>query len=259
MRRTSKVDKKIRKKKIGLIIVILFFISSFFFILFTKTEFFNVTKIEVINNNELTIDKVIMASGILIGENTFMINTSLLEDNLATHPYIKEATVKRKFPNRIIMEVTERKHFMTMSYVGSFLHLDNEGVLLNISNSRGNENIPLVNGLQITNTELGSELVLNDENNILDIASFFDFSDIVGLYDRIDILEVVDNFDINFQLKTGTRVAFGYFNNVKYKLSFIVKILDKLYERGDLDESNASKGFIDLTQGEDAVFTLESN
>ncbi len=259
MRKTSKIEKKIKKKKIGLIIVILFFLLSIFFVLFTKTDFFNVTVIEVINNNKLTNDEIIMASGLVRDENIFIINISDLENNLTTLPYIKEADIKRSLPNKIIMNVKERVDFMIISYIGSVLCLDNEGVLINISTTKENKNIPIINGLQINNPQLGNKLLLNDDENIDDIVNFLKLSDIVGLYEEIDEIEYINNKLINFRLKTGTTVAFGGLNNVKYKLRFVVEILNKLYESGDLNEDNASRGFIDLTQGEDAVFTLKSN
>ena len=257
MRKTSKIEKKIKKKKIGLIIVILFFLLSIFFVLFTKTDFFNVTAIEVINNNKLNNDEIIMASGLVKGENIFIINISDLENNLTKLPYIKEVDIKRSLPNKIIMNIKERTDFMIISYIGSFLYLDNEGVLINISITRENKNIPIINGLQINNPQLGDKLLLNDDENIDDIVNFLKLSNVVGLYDEINEIEFINNKDINFRLETGTTVAFGGLNNVKYKLRFVVEIINKLYESGDLNEDNASRGFIDLTQGEDAVFTLK--
>ena len=73
----SKVDieKKVKKKKYGIILIILILIISVFFVLLTQTSFFDVKRDNIILKNSKTLDrdKIIMASGLGLNENIFII------------------------------------------------------------------------------------------------------------------------------------------------------------------------------------------
>ncbi len=262
-KRPSRIEKKVRRKKIGLMFVILLLLSSVFFILFTQTNFFHVSKIDINSNEILTDKEIILASGLIEGENIFMIDISLMEENLNAHPYIKQANVKRHFPNKISVDIDERAEFLKLSYIGSYIYLDDESIILSISLDKKNEKIPEIIGLNVKNAVVGDKIVLEEDGTettiINQIINFLNLCKIIDLYDNITKVDIDDNFDITFQLKLGTKVAFGDLDNVKYKLSYLVEILDKIGNRMDLSDEDISNGLIDFSQGEDAIFTFSNN
>lgn len=261
MRKTSKIEKKIRKKKIGLMFVILFLITSLFTILFTQTNFFNISKIEVKNNIILESESIRLLSGIKEGENIFTVDTSLIKKSLLSHPYIKNVQVNRSFPNKIVVIIDERTEFFVMSCIGSYLLLDKEGVIIDIAQEIEDfeRNFPLLEGLNVNNAIVGKKVAIDGNNFIQEVIDLLELCKAIDLYSSILKIEVKENFDIIFTLNSGTKVAFGDLNNVKYKLSFLVNIMDSLSKREDISQEQISKGLIDLTQGEDAIFTFDTD
>ncbi|MTI49040.1 cell division protein FtsQ/DivIB [Sporosalibacterium faouarense] len=261
MKKTSKIEKKIRKKKIGLMIVILFLITSVFLILLSQTNIFNISKIQVNNDGILKDNDVILASGIQKGENIFRVDTSTAIESLLLHPYIKEARVDRKFPNRIDINIVERNRHMVLLNVGSYILVDDEGMIIDIAQAKSafQGDIPQINGLKIKNASIGEKVIIEEDRNIEDIINFLELCNTIDIYSKISEIEVNDDYSINFRFNSGTKVAFGDLNNVKYKLSFVFNIMESLEQRQDFNKEQISKGLIDLTQGEDAIFTFETD
>lgn len=261
MRDTSRIEKKIRKKRIGLIIIILFLIFSIFFILFTQTNFFNVSNVEVNNNENLKEEEIIMASGLLMDNNIFSVDISEMKENLIKHPYIKNVQVERNYPNGIIINIEERKEYTVLYCVGSYILLDSEGVILDITQQKNEkmQDLSQINAMDVNQAYIGEKIILSESEDIDKLLEFLNLSKVIGLYGEISIVEINEDFSINFLLKSGTKVAFGVLDNVKYKLSYIIEIYDEITHEMDLTNEQISKCLIDLTRGEDAIFTIEAN
>lgn len=246
----EKVDKQIKKKKLGLVIILLLLFLSTFIILYTQTTFFNVKNVDVIGNSTIEKEKIIMASGLIMGENIFKVNTSLMEDNLLLHPYIKSIEVSRKFPNKIKIDVLERRELSVISYVNSYIYIDEEGIVLNILSKRKEDKLPILMGLNIEKVNIGEKIVLNRDKNIDDILNFLDTCKKITLFKKIRKLEFNKDFKVNMYLRQDTEVAIGYLNNVKYKLEFLNSIID------DSKKKNIKYKKIDLSKGDDAIIEL---
>lgn len=252
MIRQTSIETKVKKKKIGLILIILLFIFIVFFILLTKTEIFNIKTVQIEGNQELDSEKIFMASGIALKENIFKINLKAVRENLLLHPYIKDAKVYRKIPDKILIKIEERSAFLAISYIGSYLYIDNEGYIINMLSSK-NDGIPSIEGLSIKEASIGKRLILNDDGiNLSLLLKFANECKNIDLFDKIDVIDISDN-RVNIYLKNRGIVAFGSLNNVEYKLSFLYEILNKL------NQNNINFKLIDLDKAEDAIVVTEDN
>ncbi|MCZ6806200.1 MAG: FtsQ-type POTRA domain-containing protein [Deltaproteobacteria bacterium] len=70
---------------------------------------FAIREVVIEGNHRLEEIDVRRAAGLQIGSNAFEISTEEARNRLLQHPWVKEATVVRKLPNRIRIELVERK------------------------------------------------------------------------------------------------------------------------------------------------------
>lgn len=248
----SSIETNIRKKKIGLIFIILLFLTIIFFILLTQTDIFNIKSVQIEGNETLDSEKILLASGIILKENIFKINLNAVRNNLMLHPYIKEANAYRKIPSKILIKVVERKELLAISYIGSYIYVDDEGYAVNILSST-KDSVPVIEGMDIKSVIIGEKLILNDSKvSLTEILEFVKKCKTIGLFSIIDIIYISDNF-LNIHIKDEGIVAFGSLNNVEYKLSFLYEILSTL------NKDNVKFKLIDLDKAEDAIIVTEDN
>lgn len=95
----------------------------------TTSPYFEVAAIEVSGNNHIPADEVRNLISVIKGQNIFTLNMGSLRRAALSHPWVKEATVKRALPRTVRMEVEERKAFAMLEGNPNVL-LDEEGVVL---------------------------------------------------------------------------------------------------------------------------------
>ncbi|MTI66580.1 MAG: FtsQ-type POTRA domain-containing protein [Firmicutes bacterium] len=244
---STRIDKKIRKKKLGLIIIIFLLLLATFIVLLTLTDVFNVKKINILGNNKIEEKKILLASGVNIGENIFKINTNIIEKNLLLHPYIKSIKVDRKLPSTLIINITEKKELLAIEYIGSYIYLDDEGKILSILADSKHKDVPFVTGLKVEKANVDEKIVLSDYK-IDDISVLAKICKLNGIYSELLKIEFIKDKKIRLYMKAGTKVALNDLNNVKYKLSFVKSMLS------DLKQRNENSGTIRFDKGDNPIY-----
>ncbi|SHI58944.1 cell division protein FtsQ/DivIB [Desulfofundulus thermosubterraneus] len=105
---------------------------------------FEVREIEVTGNSALPEKKIVELSGITIGTNIFRVNLKESEARIRTVPLIKDVSLTREFPSRIVIAVEERKAVALLPIKDGFMQVDREGVCLKESGVAGS--LPVVTG-----------------------------------------------------------------------------------------------------------------
>ncbi len=247
MSKTKKIDRKIKKKKKRLIFIIILLLTSIFFILYTKTSFFHISSIEVYGNEKITDEKLMLASGIMIDENIFKINLKMAKENIMLHPYVKDVKVRRKLPNKILINIDERKEVAVIDYIGSYIYIDEEGIILNILSEKNDEQIMETRGAEIDKPKIGNKIAFSHDNIEKTLLEFINYSKKLGLADSFNIVDIDENGKITIGMNTGAEVAFGTLDDVKYKLKFLVSILK------ELESKNQGYRVIHLDKGSNAI------
>ena len=85
--------------------------------------------IEVVGLQMLTGEQVLKKTGLVIGDNIVEIDMTLVAQRLQDHPWIKQAIIRRKPPDRLIVEIIERKRLAWIEN-GETFGIDFDGVLL---------------------------------------------------------------------------------------------------------------------------------
>ena len=81
---------------------------------------FNIQEIQVNNNQYVTSDTIKSLSGLSEGQNIFRFINSQIEENIKEEPYIESAKVSRVLPNKINIEVEERKRDFSLEFLNGY-------------------------------------------------------------------------------------------------------------------------------------------
>lgn len=223
MRKLTRVERKMKRRRNFFKFILLLLLISLGGVLALKTNIFIIGKIEIIGNNKILKEDLIRSSSINIGENIFKISIKLGEENIRKLPYTKEIKIKRKFPRRISMEITERKEIAQVKDISSFLIIDNEGNILDLKDDE-NENLPMIIGLEIDNKILGDNIFSDMEFDLK--VEFIKEGYDIGLLNQIKQIDMENIDSINIKTYDDINIAFGNLNNVRYKLNLLDSTLD---------------------------------
>lgn len=228
-----KVDKKIKKNKIKLTIMSLILLLAVFFIMISQTTIFNVKKIIVEGNREISKEKIVLASGIVMGENIFKLDIKNSKENLLLHPYIKGIEIKRDLPNKLIIKISEREEIAAINYLNSYAYIGFDGLVLDILKDKKDNKVPLLSGLAIEHPSIGSRVIYKQKNKTQsdDVTNFIEECSKKGIKEKIKSIVFNNNKDINIILSSGINVTFGTLDNVEYKLTFLLETLKDLEKR----------------------------
>jgi cell division protein FtsQ len=161
---------------LSLLIILLVLIG----LLLVYTPLFSINNITVIGNSYYPEKDIIAASGLKNGERVF----KLLRPHFAGHltlrldsieyavkklSYIENVEVSLQGIHNIQISVTERKAKACLSYLGSWLLIDEEGQVLEVRKERPDRNFKEIKGIKFSHYAI-SKILETDDAELLQIA-----------------------------------------------------------------------------------------
>ena len=193
--KTSNIQKKIKKQKMRAVkkIATCLFLTMLLiggFVYFLLSPVFNIKNIEVINNSNISKDQIIASSGILLNENMFKMSKKETENKILSNPYVESVKIKRKLFDKIEIDVKERTATLMLEYGNSYVYINNQGYILEISTAK--LQAPILTGYvtQLDQIKPGNRLSKDDLERlktVLNIMENANTNDLAGLITKIDI------------------------------------------------------------------------
>ncbi len=248
--KNKKNKKETKKKRIikkilkwtSLIIVLL--VALVFFMM---SPLFNVTEITVLGNNGVSTETIISLSQIEIGSNIYKTSKEIIRKGIKENAYIESIEVKRRLPNKIELEVKERKTSYMLEYGGSFAYINNQGYILEVSNEK--LDVPIIEGYTTNIEELQAGNRLNKEDltrleTILKITESKESNEILEKINRINI-EDKQNYTLKMEEEKKT-VYLGDATKLNSRMVYLKAILEdtkgltgEIFISGDLVKEKA--------------------
>jgi len=264
---SNNTEKKLKRKNrirfwIKLILTLVLF--GVMLVLITFLPFFSVDEIEVNGNLHYDAETYINAIEADVGDNGFkFISGSLLNilsfrygrselNILKNYPYVKDVIVRYMIPDRIVIDVIERKPVVLVPYYGTYLVMDNEGYIVDSVKDPGNEYLPVVKGFNFDNYEIGHALIVDNPQKIKQLVKLIsqiresDESGGYTLRDKIVFYDVNDVNNILVTLNEELVINLGDLRDLRYRLDTLKEILKSAIKN--------EKGLLDFTAGENPVF-----
>lgn len=246
-------QRKKRSKNKGLIsLFILLLLVVVVFVITTRSSVFDIEKITVIGNNKVSTEKIKSSSEIIKGENIFKADLKNAEENLLLHSYIKRADIKRKLPDEIVINITERGEIAIIPHADSLVYVGFEGRVLDIVEEKKAGRTPVLKGLELDKPSIGLKIVLKKKTKqeTDDIINFLEMYSSKGLKKQTRSIEFDKQIEAYLKLNSQGDVAFGRLNNIEYKMTFLIETLK------DLEKKKIKAKTIYLNKGKDVIVEL---
>ena len=183
--------KKVRKKKNYLLRFLAFVGVVILVLLLSRSDLFMVKKVVAEGNQYYRDEEIMNMAGAQLGVNLLWdVKPSEMEENLAGDPYFVEVKVKRKLPNTLFFDVTEREQIAAIVYGEKYIVIDKEGTILRKASI--DPKVTLLTGLTISKLSVG-EAVEAEEDATLEttLAMLNTMKDGDIFFKKIDVSKVV--------------------------------------------------------------------
>lgn len=233
--------KKQRKKPVKALVLAILLCPVLLVAMLLFTPIFNIRNIRVEGAGYYTAEEIRLASGLTLGENAFrkikfspeaILGLRLLEAEAAieTLPRIKEARVFIIFPDEVGITVTERTPSVYLTYLGSYLTVDAEGYVLEVSKDGPHEDLKEVRGIDFTKYTVGRQLETDDidhiriADNIVRAIKKSDENSEFMLWPVVDWIDVVDCNTVMMSYDNRVVVRFDPTDRLQYTVDFSKQI-----------------------------------
>jgi cell division protein FtsQ len=114
---------------------------------FVHMPYFNLRQIDVIGNDYLSPTDVVKASGIQSGANLLLLNLRATAARIRSHPRVRAASVYRRFPGRLTIEIEERIPRAVLA-AGKLFYVDRQGEVFPRLTPEDSVRFPLFTGIK---------------------------------------------------------------------------------------------------------------
>ena len=233
--------KKLNVKKIIISIAIVLFIAICGTIYYLTTPVFNIASILVYGNEKNSVDTYISLSGLNITEtNIFAFTNGNVEKKIKENAYVEEIKIERKLPNIVELHITERTVDYKINYLNSYVYLNNQGYILEISEEE--KDVLTIDGLTSLsdNIEVGQRLSNEDLiklDTILKVTNYIKYNSVESKLTKVDATNE-KNYILEFAEEN--KIAYiGDSSSITEKMTAVAKVLEA--EKGKKGEIYANE------------------
>ena len=233
-------NKKI-KKILKIVVLLLIIIGGTTFAM--VSPIFNIKDIKVLNNEKIASDTIISLSGLTSSQNIFRFSNSQVENQIKENPYIETVTINRKLPSTIEIEVTEREHDYSVSFMGKYAYLNKQGYILEISDD--SQGKVIIYGTTTNEEEItpGKRLNAEDLEKMTDVIRITDIATENNLIDKVTSIDISNKNDYIIYMESEQKnIHIGDISNISNKMLYIIAILEQekgksgdIFVNGDLN------------------------
>jgi cell division protein FtsQ len=215
--------------------------------LFFRAPYFSLQSLDLIGNHRLTRAEVIESAGIKGGMNLLTADLKSITTNLKQHPWIRSASVYRRFPGRLVIEIQEKIPTAILT-VDKLYYVDERGEIFTQVRPGNRVNYPLLTGIsqsQLESNRPAVQKMIKEGLSLLDIIDrqVSDITPSMIAEVRIDLTE-----GLALQTNSGRILILGN-GNYQLKLARYSKLKRFLTSQGQW----ANAAIIDLDFEDRAV------
>lgn len=220
-------NKKIKmKKKAKIVLYIFVFIIAIAFLI--NSPLFNVKKIEVEGNKNVSDDKIISLSEVKLHTNIFKFNKLEIIEKIKENAYIQDADISRKLPSTVQINIVEREPKYMLQFADSYVYINNQGYMLEISNEK--LDIPILLGFttDLSNIKAGNRINIEDLKKMDMVIKIYEATKSNELGHLITKIDISDEKNYIIILESeGKKVYLGDCSDLNTRLLYLKAILEK--------------------------------
>ena len=168
-------------------------------------------------------------SGVNQGDNIYKRSSKEIKDSLFENAYIEDATIKKKLPNTIEINIVERNINYMIQFSDTYVYLNNQGYMLEQTTEKAN--VPIIVGLSTDQNSvvIGGRLNTDDlskMNKIIKICELAKVNELSEFISKIDISNE-KNYVVEMESR-GKIINFGdcsNYSDLNTKMLYLTSIL----------------------------------
>ena len=218
--------KKVVSKKLKIILPIIAII--FLVMLLLSSRLFNIKTIEVEGNSKISDEKIISLSSIELYTNIFRINKRNIREKIKENAYIENISISTHLPSTLILTVEEREPKYMLQFADSYVYINNQGYMLEISNEK--IDIPILIGFttDLSNIKAGNRINIEDLKKMDMVIKIYEAAKSNDLGNLITKIDISNDKNYTIMLETeGKRVYLGDCSDLNTRILYLKSILEK--------------------------------
>lgn len=245
----SKKQRQIlkKKKRIKLMLkftaLLIIIIAGIIFAL--VSPIFNIKEIDVSNNEQIKTETIVSLSQLNLGQNIFKFNKNKVNKNIKTNAYIESVEIKRKLPNKVQIQIEERKQEYNVEFLNGYAYINNQGYILQISEEK--QALPTIQGISTPDEQIVEGNRLNSE----DLEKLEVIIQIMNICKNYELDSKVTNIDIStkdeytlYLEEEKKTIYLGDKSNLSNKMLYVQVIIEEnrgkegeIFVNGDLNNN----------------------
>ena len=234
-----------RNKRVKLILkLFLFSVLIGGSIVFAMTSpLFNIRKINVKNNTQVSSDTIISLSEIKLDENIFKFYKGNVSNKIKENAYIENVNIERIIPSTVEIKVEERIPKYSVDFMGKFMYISSQGYFLELSED--NKGLTVIHGITTEEEKVkpGNRMNNEDLNRLEDVMKIISSANENGLEGKVTSVDISNKNDYTIYLEEKKKkVHIGNTSNLSNKMLYILAIMEQeegkegdIYVNGDLN------------------------
>ncbi len=245
----SKKQRQIlkKKKRIKLILklsaLVIIIIAGIIFAL--VSPIFNIKEIDVSNNEQINTEIIISLSQLNLGQNIFKFNKNKVNKNIKTNAYIESAEIKRKLPNKVQIQIEERKKEYNVEFLNGYAYINNQGYILQISEEK--QALPTIQGISTPDEQIveGNRLNSEDLEKLEVVIQIMNICKNYELDSKITNIDISTKDEYTLYLEEEKKTIYlGDKSNLSNKMLYVQVIIEEnrgkegeIFVNGDLNNN----------------------
>ena len=191
-----------------------------------KSPMFNIKEIVVMIDHDVTLteSEIKELSNIVVGQNMYSIDKKASIENIKTNSYVESVNIKRKIPNKLVIEVVERSTTFQLENENGYVYVDSQGVVID-QKSEKKDCINIV-GYKTEEIVIGNKLNEDDIKGLSDVQVIIQEAKNNELYDEITKIDISNHDDYLVYFDNQNKLAhIGDISSINDKMTRVAKIL----------------------------------
>ncbi len=253
-RRLTEKQKRVRARRKKLIRLIMLIFAAVMLITACVLTYFMliVDSIEIYGCTHYDANELVRTSGLRVGKHMWLQRTDEAKSKMEENSYIASAIVTRVYPDKLVINITEREEAAVLVGMNTQAVIDKEGYVLYIGARADYSGLIRISGMGSSGYHVNQRLGEESDFNSRTLITVLDAVYAAGLETEIVSIDLGNPLSINMETASGVEIHLGQIDNASEKLADFKTILPTLKARG-----LASDGTLDLSAQGDPVYSPE--
>lgn len=249
MARRRKYRRRNTRGRFALVYRVMIFVVICGAIAAALALFFKVDHVDVSGNSRYSVEEIVEASGVSLGENLFFLNkyeaASRITQNLS---YVESARINRRLPNTLCIQVDECERAIAVEQDGTLWLMCYNGKIADQGKEKNKKKYAMLTGMKLQDPAVGKTATADakHEEKYETLMTLLQQLHSKGMLKDLQEVHLEKDACITLRYLNRFNVQLLWTADFDYKLEYLKAVVDRL-------EDN-EKGIIDLTQEGKASF-----